>query len=95
MEARAALVAVDESGLSPNEFAKREGLDPQRLYSWRRKLGSSVRSQAEFVEVVRPVRPRDAWVEVVLTSGVVLRVSEAIETETLRRFVDALDGRGC
>jgi len=67
VEARAALTALGVSGLSLIAFAAREGLDPQRLRSWRNKLG--VAAPPAFVEV----RPRaDDRVEIVLRSGVVV-----------------------
>ena len=46
-EARAVLAELAKSRLSPREFAAREGLDVQRLHSWRRKL----ESRPTFVEV--------------------------------------------
>jgi hypothetical protein len=45
--AAAALDAADSSGLSDERFAEREGLNPQRLYYWRRKLDRAKRSAAE------------------------------------------------
>jgi transposase-like protein len=93
-EARAALAAVAASGLTPREFAAREGLDHQRFYAWQRKLSKPVREAASpaFIEV----RPSAAEVvEVVLRSGVVLRVRESIDASVLERLVSALDGKPC
>jgi hypothetical protein len=39
-QAREALAALDASGLSAFAFARREGLDTQRLYRWRRNRPS-------------------------------------------------------
>jgi len=39
-DAQTVLGALDASGLSVAAFAGREGLDPQRLYFWRRRLES-------------------------------------------------------
>lgn len=86
-EARAALTALDASGLSPGAFAAREGLDPQRLRAWRHKLGTAI-APAAFIEVRAPAGER---VEVVLRSGVVLRVTETVDPEAVRRLVDALE----
>lgn len=92
-EARAALAALAESKLSIRAFAAREGLDRQRLSVWRRKLAppkkrAAAVSAPKFLEL----RPTAAErVEVVLRSGVVLRVREAIEPTTLRRLVEALE----
>jgi hypothetical protein len=89
VEARAALAALASSGLSQRAFATREGLDTQRLGVWRRKLGVAVTAPPpSFVEV----RPRAAErIELVLPSGVTLRVAESIDAALLRHLVDALD----
>lgn len=87
VEARAALSALAASGLSQTAFAEREGLDVQRLRSWRNKVGPLV--TPAFVEV----RPRtiERTVEVVLPSGLVLRVAESIDATALRRLIGALE----
>jgi hypothetical protein len=88
VEARAALAALDASGLSAGEFARREELDVQRLHRWRRELGAGPAASPAFVEV----RRRDAErIEVVLRSGLVLRVAESIDATVLRRLVAALE----
>jgi hypothetical protein len=98
-DARAALDAQARSGLSPRSFAQREGIDPQRLTRWARRIGgtstsSSSRTErkARFVEI--DTRPA-AVVEIVLPSGVVVRVDARVEPATLRRIVAALDGAAC
>ena len=45
--ARELLSEAKQSGESLNAYAQRNGIDPQRLYSWRRKLGC--REGGEFV----------------------------------------------
>lgn len=69
-------------------FARGAGVHPQRLHAWRRRLGEDRTAMAPvFVEVARrAVEP----IEVVLLSGVVLRVSEAVDAGALRRIADAL-----
>lgn len=67
-EARDALIAEQASGLSRREFATQQGLDPQRLRLWERKLTSRTPSSAgpAFIEVAaRTVEP----VEIALPSG--------------------------
>lgn len=39
-DARAVLREMDGSGLSPQEFAAREGLEVQRLLRWRRRVST-------------------------------------------------------
>lgn len=89
VEARAALAALASSGLSQSAFAAREGLDTQRLRAWRQKLGVVIApALPSFVEVRARAAER---VEVVLPSGVTLRVAESIDASLLRQLVDALD----
>lgn len=93
-EARTALEALTASGLPLPAFAEREGLEAQRLYAWRRKLAcvaaaTPAAATPAFVEI-RGVVGRER-VDVVLPSGIVLRVSESIEPTALRRLADALE----
>lgn len=101
-DARAALDAQARSGLTLRAFARREGLDPQRLRRWERQIGDATRSAAPPTATFVEVAPRGAAaaavvvvVEVVLRSGVVLRVSEAVDPVALRRLVSALDEGAC
>ncbi len=90
-EARATLAALAASGLSLADFARREGLSPERLYRWRRTLAADGRRAASRAEVIE-IRPRRAEpVEIVLASGRVLRVSETIDVSALARLVAALE----
>lgn len=93
-DARAALAALDASGLTVAAFAAREGLDPQRLYFWRRRLRTgSVEAQPQpptFIEVLRAAE-REKLIEIILCSGRVVRVAESIDAGVLRRLVDALE----
>lgn len=92
-DARAALAAWAASGLSQADFARREGLDVQRLRAWRHKLGDvAARPFVEIVATTAALRPGER-VEVVLLSGVVVRVAESVDVTALRRIVDALAAR--
>jgi transposase-like protein len=100
-DARSALAALAASGLSPRAFARREGLEVQRLYRWRRQLsgepgGPAVCVPASPVPELIEIRARRAEpVEIVLKSGIVLRVSETIEACALVRLVSALEQSEC
>jgi hypothetical protein len=92
-EARAALVAQGASGLSLRAFARREGLDVQRLVRWRHRLEVSS-APVHFVEVATQRRPEP--IEILLASGRVLRVSESVDVAVVARLAEALDGeRSC
>jgi transposase-like protein len=86
-EARSVLSAVATSGLTIYSFAQRHGIDPQRLYYWRRRIEGDAVTPA-FVEVHRESA---GPVEIVVRSGRVLRVAETIDGATLRKLVAALE----
>lgn len=88
-DAEAVINRLDESGLSVHSFARREGLNAQRLYRWRRALGRGEPPSPGFVELVSGAT---APVEVVFQSGVVLRVPAGFDDETVRRLVSLLKG---
>jgi hypothetical protein len=106
-EARSVLAALATSGLSLPEFASQNGLEPQRLRRWQRRLAREVRvrrpagvtraasttSQAPAVIELRPSQRSVEPIELVLGSGVTLRVAETIDPTALARLVTAL--RGC
>ena len=95
-EAREALEALDASGLSTAEFALQEGLDAQRLYWWRRKL-AKVEDGAPAPAIVELTTSSgiSAHVEVVLSSGRILRFPPAIDSADLRRIVAVLEHDAC
>ena len=72
-DARNALKALEESGKPVSVFAAEHGIDPQRLYCWRRRLGRAERTTFREL-IVRPtarvsVIGKDAPFELVLASG--------------------------
>jgi len=78
-DARDVLAALRRSGKPVSVFAAEHGLDPQRVYLWRRRLGGA--EPTTFQElIVRPAAGRavaDAAsnsFEIVLVSGDVVRV---------------------
>lgn len=98
-DARAALAALQRSGKPVSVFAAEHGLDPQRLYSWRRRLGKAERTTFQEV-IVRPsarisVVDGDAPFEIALSSGVVVRVPASFDAAALERLLEVLQGRAC
>lgn len=86
--ARAALSALADSGLSVAAFAAREGLDAQRLYGWRRRLGLPESVSPSFVEVTAAAV---APMEIILRSGHVVRLSPSFDTPALVRLLKVLE----
>lgn len=100
-DAKQALTALKQSGLSPSAFAAREGLDAQRLWRWRRQLGAP--AATAFEEIVRhdaasgfdgetPAPPERERFEIVLTSGRVVRVPASFDATVLRQLLTIVDG---
>lgn len=92
------MAELKASGLTVAAFARKAGVHPQRLRSWRSRLGNVAEvgrtverpaAAAVFIEV--PHRAVKA-IEVVLPGGVVLRVHECVDVEVLRRIAGALSG---
>ena len=86
-EASVVLAKHAASGLSVQQFALREGLNPERLYRWRRQLDTAAVPASAFVEVRPSRRPR---IEVVLRSGHVLFVPESVDEDALARLLQVL-----
>ena len=98
-DARNALAALDRSGKTVSVFAAEHGLDPQRLYSWRRRLGEAERTTFQEL-IVRPAArisftDGDAPFEVVLPSGVVVRVPASFNSAALERLLEVLRVGAC
>lgn len=95
-EARAALAALEASGLSTAEFARRQGLEPHRLYRWQGELqkakAASRAAGSPSPPALVEIHPRRAEpVEIILGSGRVMRVSETIDVAALARLIGVLD----
>ena len=86
------LRALVESGASRREFAERHGLHEHRLYSWQRRLGNDDTVQSvQFRELPVPTTVADARIEVVLRSGVVVRIPSSFDALALSRLLELLD----
>ncbi|NJM55809.1 MAG: hypothetical protein HC841_07890 [Verrucomicrobiae bacterium] len=100
-QAQQLFAELERSGLSDRAFARQKGLDPQRLWWWRRRLEQTRQDEAvAFVEVkptaVMKVSPENVDVlEVRLLNGRVVMVPTVIEPMVLVRLLDAIEGRSC
>jgi transposase-like protein len=98
-EARDALAVLQRSGKPVSVFAAEHGLDPQRLYSWRRRLGKAERTTFKEL-IVRPaasisVAATGASFEIMLRSGVVVRVPQSFDAAALERLLVVLRADAC
>lgn len=95
-EAARVLRALEESGLSRRAFCKREGLIPERLRRWERKLGrpriaSSLRRlELRPVELVGDDRAEGRPFELELPEGVRLQVPFDFDEGSLARLLGVL-----
>jgi transposase-like protein len=96
--AREILAEAKRSGESLSAFAQRHGIDPQRLYSWRRKLDEVRGPDSTASEAFLPVRvasgpavPPASGFELVLGTSRMIRVGANFDASALRRLVEVLE----
>ena len=94
------LTAAAQSGLSDRAFAKHRGIDPRRLWWWRKRLGhqKAEQTRASFVEVAvrSPSAPAAGGrVEILLSNGRIVAAPLDVEPSKLGRLLDAIEGRPC
>lgn len=95
-EAKAAevLEAQRQSGLSAQNYAKREGIDYQRLHRWAQRLETdSNQTSVGFLPVSVRAEPRveSTQIEVVVRSGHVVRLTDGFNPHTLKSVLRALE----
>ena len=95
VDAREALAALAASGRSLRAFARDHGLDPQRLYAWRRKLQRP--DAPRFVEllVAPPTRREVTGLEIGCPSGHVVRVPDDVNAPQLVAVLRAIREAAC
>jgi transposase-like protein len=96
-EAGRVLHALEESGLSQKEFCEREGLIPERLRRWQRKLerrrrldSSRARLELRPVQLVGSDRMEGRPFELELPAGVRLQVPCDFDEGSLTRLLAVL-----
>jgi transposase-like protein len=93
---REAVAGHKKSGLSVRAFCVQRGLSEPSFYAWRRELGQRGRAPKTPAATFVPVQVvADSLVEVVLPSGVVVRVPPAADATTVARLVAALGSAPC
>jgi hypothetical protein len=89
------------SGMSVSKFCKAEGLSEGAFYNWRKRLSVSVSQRNEpavpspsaFIEVAIPRSDHPA-LELVLSSGSILRISSTTDNKTLSNVISVLRQAG-
>ena len=92
VEARAVLAAQRKSGLSVDAFARDNGLLPQRLYWWRKKLTATTAAEVMPVRVVERDPRRGEPVTILLRTGHMLKVGRDFDEVAFVRAVELLGG---
>ena len=97
-----------ESGLRANEFAAELGVNAATLAQWKYRLAAEARAErpsptmttepVRFVEVKATAEPAALAVakstfEIVLPSGITVRVPSQFDATALRRLVDVMTAR--
>jgi hypothetical protein len=87
------------SGLTVADFCEQEGISTASFYAWRRRFGVSPAPTAADAPRLVPVRlvtpPASAPVELLLPSGVVLRLSPDTDLIWLRQLFSLLGVAPC
>jgi transposase len=93
-----AIETWQSSGLSIRRFCKQEGLSEPSFYAWRKRLPQVDESDADkeavcqsepFIQVSLPTE-KHGGLELVLSSGHILRISSPADTQTLTTVLSAL-----
>jgi transposase-like protein len=81
------------TGHSIAEFCRAEGVSQASFYKWRKRLGETAEASSvlSFIEVA-PVEA--TMFEVVLRSGIVVRVPERHAPDALEQLLDVVERRG-
>ena len=92
-DAQSILEFWPSSELSLSAFARRHSVDPRRLYWWRGRLRQTAGAAISFEEVKLPRATIEGGgtFEVVLRSGLVVRVASSFDAAALRRLIAALE----
>ena len=92
------LETFQSSGLSVRQFCKQEGLSEPAFYSWRKKLikrdepkkgKQKDMSSSAFIKVAMP-KNKSFVLELVLSSGSILRISSGTDSQTLSNIISVL-----
>lgn len=91
-EWRERITEQQRSGLSIKRFCQDQGIAEHRFYAWRRRLRE--KQTVRFALVDRGSAPRESaasgYLEIILTTGELVRVGAGAEAAMLRMVLEAL-----
>ena len=80
----------EASGQTVRAFCRRQGIGEHSFYSWRKRLRTTPRVEFALLETKSPA-PGSPWtLEVSLSSGTLLRISNGVDAATLRQLLETL-----
>jgi transposase-like protein len=95
-QAREVIAALERSGKPVSVFAAEHGLDPQRVYQWRRRVAGGDGTMFREIVVRRSDHGAQGSVfEVVLATGDIVRVPPSFDPAALVRLLEVLRTRAC
>ena len=83
--------AFEQSGLTIQDYCAAEGVSRTTFFKWRQRLSERSEPKVEFVEV--GASREQQGLELVLKSGMVVRLGSDFDRATLERLLEFLDGR--
>ena len=91
-QARKVIDAQVASGLSVHSFARRKGIDAERVYRWKRRLTANTSAPPAFVEVrAASVVGKEQPIELALRSGHRLFFTDSVNPSVLRLLLRVLE----
>jgi len=91
---RRSIAERERSGLSVHEYCVRHGAKEANFYAWRREIAKRDRAKPPLKFVPLHVRAEVA-IEIVLSTGVTVRVPAGAEATAVAQLVAALRAASC
>ena len=92
-EGQTVVTAWRSSGEGMNNFARRYGVNPKRVWWWARRLGGEESMRFHPVRVVASRLESDGLIEIELRDGRRVHLPRRFEEEDLRRVLRVLEER--
>lgn len=91
---RRSIAEHDRSGLSVREYCDRHGVSIANFYAWRKEIAKRDRAKPDLQFVPVHVRA-DSLIEIVLSTGLTVRVPAGTEAATVAQLIAALRAATC
>lgn len=78
-----------ESGMSAAAFCNKQGVNPQRFYSWRKRFNGDKRATG-FIRLLPTSKASGSGIRIILDPVMAVEVDRGFDALTLRQIVKAL-----